>query len=326
MTPLSRPRPADPERILLLKFGALGDLLFADGALMDLRQAFPRTHITLLTRKPYAAWYARHPALDEVEIDPSAARWRIGAMLSLRQRLRSLRPDWVVDLQNNRRSRFYRRWLLDGLADNALDAAARWHPVGPLPSSVCAQHALQLAALGLAPDASARPCPRWLVAPSLSLPMALPPDPIVLLPGASARHPGKRWPHYRELAGQLIARGWPVVQVPGPDEQGLPDLPGLTLRHGQGRVLGLDELAWVLGKARAVIGNDSGPTHLAALLDRPGLALFGGPGALVQAARTGMGTRAMRGLCAPRLEAIRVEEVLVALDGVLRGGAQPRST
>jgi ADP-heptose:LPS heptosyltransferase len=98
---------------------------------------------------------------------------------------------------------------------------------------------------------------------------------VVLLPGSSARHPHKRWPHYADLAAHLAAAGRRAVVVPGPEEvEECRAIPAALLMEG-GRVLDFFKLAGVLKGAAFAVGNDSGPTHLAAHLGVPGLGLFG---------------------------------------------------
>ncbi|HEY0309839.1 MAG TPA: glycosyltransferase family 9 protein, partial [Luteimonas sp.] len=147
---------------------------------------------------------------------------------------------------------------------------------GDRATPVLERHAAQLASCGVPVVHARSPHPRWLAAP---LPGSLE-DPLrsrfaVLLPGASARHPGKRWPGYAELASLLQARGLRVFSVPGPDEMAaLEAMPGEPLLD-DGRPLSIPQLASVLLRADCVFGNDSGPTHLASHLGCRGVAVFG---------------------------------------------------
>ncbi|PTX95836.1 hypothetical protein DB354_09460 [Opitutus sp. ER46] len=79
---------------------------------------------------------------------------------------------------------------------------------------------------------------------------------IVIHTGAG--HPVRRWPieRYHALAARLRAEGW---------EPSLVD----------DTVSDLDTLVDVLSTADRFIGNDSGPGHLAALLDVPTFTIFG---------------------------------------------------
>lgn len=81
-----------------------------------------------------------------------------------------------------------------------------------------------------------------------------------------AGSPRKRWPleRFQELSRRL-ARSMPVEWCAGPEDE----LPGAR------RFADLYELACWLATARIYIGNDSGPTHLAAAVGTPVLALFG---------------------------------------------------
>ena len=263
--------------ILVVKLGALGDLLLADGALRDLRAHHPGDRIVLLTRRAFAPLMARCPHVDEVLVDDNPPRWRLDRMAALARMLRSRGFERGYDLQNSRRSAFYRRWLLPGARWSAGESASGR---GAAATPVLERHARQLQSAGVAATHARDPDPAWLAQP-LPAPVAgrLHAPYAVLLPGASARHPRKRWPGYPELAAVLEAGGLQVTSVPGPDEmQSLAAMPGEVLLD-QGRPLGIPHLATVLAGAALVVGNDSGPTHLAAHLGCRGLALFDGRGA-----------------------------------------------
>lgn len=263
--------------VLVVKLGALGDLLLADGALRDIRARHPRDRIVLLTRRPFAALMARCPHVDEVLADDNAPRWRIDRMAALARRLRSHGFERAYDLQNSRRSGFYRRWLLPGVAWSAGECVSGR---GTDATPALERHARQLAAAGIDIVQTRAPRPSWLAEPlPAALAARLRPPYAVLLPGASARHPRKRWPGFAELARLLAADGLQVISIPGPDEMSSLDaMPGDVLLDA-GRPLSIPQLATVLRGAAVVVGNDSGPTHLAAHLGCRGLALFDGRGA-----------------------------------------------
>src|SRR5690606_25222422 len=110
--PLAAPLAADARRILVIKHGAFGDVIQAEGALRDIRKNHPDAHITVLTMPAYRALLARCPHLDEVMVDERAPRWRLDRMMALRKRLRDAAFDMVYDLQNSKRTAFYYRWML----------------------------------------------------------------------------------------------------------------------------------------------------------------------------------------------------------------------
>jgi lipopolysaccharide heptosyltransferase I len=88
---------------------------------------------------------------------------------------------------------------------------------------------------------------------------------IVLLPGAG--RPDKRWPKFGELARQI-----PNALVAwGPGEKELAESIGADVAPQTS----LRELAWLLQRAKAVVGGDTGPLHLAAALGTPVVGIYG---------------------------------------------------
>lgn len=257
--------------VLVIKLGALGDIVFADGALRDIRARHPGARITLLTRRGFAALMGRCPWVDTVIADDNAPRWRLDRMLALRRRLAADGFRHVYDLQNSRRTRFYRQWLSP--------PGATWSQERrdiPKVGAVTRRHAAQLSAAGVTASQSECPSPGWIADDvELLLREANIRSPFVaLLPGSSARNPHKRWAHYAQCSRLLGNAGLSVVTIPGIDEPGLGEGFAGTVLRTQGRVLNLHELAGVLGSASVVIGNDSGPTHLAACLGTRCVVLF----------------------------------------------------
>jgi hypothetical protein len=101
--------------------------------------------------------------------------------------------------------------------------------------------------------------------------------PIVLLHVGSGG-PGKRWPpdNFLNTAATLRARGAACAVMIGPDEiEGGP--PSGVREAGLPLIESPDSetLVACLSATDAFLGNDAGPTHLAALLGTPTLALFG---------------------------------------------------
>ncbi|HEV8694883.1 MAG TPA: hypothetical protein VGQ93_11990, partial [Lysobacter sp.] len=140
-----KPQATAVQRVLVIKLGALGDIVFADGALRDIREHHPQAHITLLTRRNFAVLMRRCPGVDTVIEDDNAPRWRVDRMLALRRFLAAGGYDRVYDLQNSRRTRFYRRWLSPRntvWSQQPRDAGKR--------GAVTARYAAQLRAAGIA--------------------------------------------------------------------------------------------------------------------------------------------------------------------------------
>lgn len=96
---------------------------------------------------------------------------------------------------------------------------------------------------------------------------------VALFPGAG--HRLKQWPlaRFAQVAARLVQDGWQPVWVLGPVERdrGLSPPDGIPVLQPED----MDALTTLLLSARIVIGNDSGPLHLAAMHGVPVLALFG---------------------------------------------------
>jgi ADP-heptose:LPS heptosyltransferase len=310
------------DEILIIKLGAFGDVLQAEGALADIRAHHAGARITVLTRGAFRRILERCPSVDRVWVDEDAPRWRVDRMAALARRLRSGGFWRVYDLQDSARSRFYVRWLMPrGIEWSGTPAAASHRHRHPAPKSLPSLERLagQLADAGVPVRRTPVPDVSWMAADVSGLLAGLGGAPFVLLlPGSSARHPHKRWPGYAELARRLEAEGHRVVSVPGPEELGLaPSLPGTVLVRPDGKALDFFELAGVARAAALVIGNDSGPTHLAAHLGARGLALFGR--SHLPARMTGVERPGFRALEVERLADLPVDDVLeAALAGLAR--------
>jgi len=105
------------------------------------------------------------------------------------------------------------------------------------------------------------------------------PRPVLLAPGA-AFGPTKLWPaeRFALLADALLDRGERAALAIGPGEEELGMLIARRARHRLpilGAELDSAQLAALLARAKLVIGNDSGPAHLAAAVGTPSVVFFG---------------------------------------------------
>ena len=277
------------KKVLVIKLSAMGDFILALAAAKKIRQAHPKARITLLTTPPFEGLAKLCPYFNAVETDgrpEGVSEW-----LSLVGRLRKAKYDRVYDLQTSSRSNM----IFHGLQP----FAPEWSGIAlgcALPHKnprrdrmhTLERHADQLKAAGIWPDAPTEPGSApgpdisWILrkAPS-ERPVAggIQPRPYVLMaPGGSAHREEKRWPveKYGELAKALYDRGFDIVVIGGPQESALAraiqrhvskarDLTGRT---------DLARVAMLGAKAALVVGNDTGPVHLAAAAGPPTIVLF----------------------------------------------------
>ena len=264
-------------KILIIRLGAFGDVLQSEGAIHDIRLAHPDDEIVVLTTKPYRRIFERCPWVDRVIIDPRSPRYHVLALLKLRHYLRSEHFDQIYDLQNSSRTLMYRNWLATEWSqkDEAFNKAEARRQGRHL--AILERIELQLKQAGLATPHTLHPDVGWMAEDVSNLMNAngLQPGFILLLAGSSARHPQKRWPLYGILAQMLMNVGHRVVTAPGPDEMELSQSLPCPALLDDGKPISFNGLAGLIQKAGLVIGNDTGPTHLAAYLGAKGLALFG---------------------------------------------------
>lgn len=89
------------KKILIIKLGALGDLILAIPSLQAIRRKFPNARISLLTgEKVYGIIY-QCPYLNEIIVYQRKGRGKIIRMFKLAQRLKQEGFDIGIDLQNN---------------------------------------------------------------------------------------------------------------------------------------------------------------------------------------------------------------------------------
>ncbi|MHB8286899.1 MAG: glycosyltransferase family 9 protein [Caulobacteraceae bacterium] len=309
------------KRILVIKLAALGDVVQAFPPFAHIRTAHPEAEITLLTTPPYESLAAASPYFDRIETDGRPKR--LSQTLAMLARLRRARYDRVYDLQTSSRSSAYFYALWPHLPQWSGIARGGSHPHrNPQRNHM---HTLerqneQLRDAGIWPNA---PVERGTAAaPDLSF-MAADPAPdrrpehfgltspyVLLVPGASAHRPGKRWPatSYAELARRLTAEGYDVAVIGGLGETQI----GAEIAAGDPRVhdlTGATDYAQIAGlgaRATWAIGNDTGPTHLLAATGVHTVVLFSAESDPALCAPRG---RRVDVLQAPRLADLSVDEV-----------------
>ena len=100
---IAEPEPCiRAERILVIQFRQIGDVLLSTPVLRALRSAYPQSYIAFLTEPSPGRVLQSNPLLDEVIIRPRHATWR--QQWQLLRRIRRRRFELVIDLIGNPRS------------------------------------------------------------------------------------------------------------------------------------------------------------------------------------------------------------------------------
>ena len=181
-------------RILVIKLGALGDMVLAFAAMRRIREAHPDAEITLLTTPPYARLGELCPWVDRVETDGRPRG--LQATVRMLSRLRRARYARIYDLQTSSRSGAYFQALRPGAppwSGIAAGAALRHRNPERDRMHTLERQADQLKHAGIWPDAPTAPGEApppdlaWLMRPQTVEAFGLEPGRYALLvPGGSA--------------------------------------------------------------------------------------------------------------------------------------------
>lgn len=304
---------AEPQRLLVIKHGALGDFVQALGPMQAIREAHPQAHITLLTTAPYAELGRRSGFFDDVWVDTRPRWFSLGQWLALRRKLISGRFGRIYDLQTSGRSSRYfyllpkprPEWSGIGLGRSHPHANERRNLMHTLD-----RQAEQLRLAGISrvppPDLSWADADigRYRLEPRFAL----------LVPGGSAHRPEKRWPaeKYATLARALSADGiQPVLIGTKAEAELIAAIKAAAPKAADllGRTSFFD-LAALARHAVVAVGNDTGPMHLFAVAGAPCLVLFSAASDPTLCAPRGQQVRVIR---SAKLAEVSVEEVLGAL-------------
>jgi ADP-heptose:LPS heptosyltransferase len=289
-----KPIPRDLKRVLVIKLSALGDVVQATASMKAIRAHHPDAHITLLTTAPFVGFLEGCPYVDVMIGDgrPEGT----SALLELAGTLRRGRFQAVYDLQTSGRTSRYLHFLRPFVPRWSGTAAGCSHPhanMNRLRLHTLDRLAEQLWFAGIGEDQppaiGKAPLPDlgWIVPSAQN--RGLRTDPahfdiagpfVMLVPGAAPHRPVKRWPadRYAQLARQIADAGLTPVVVGAAAEAEA----GAIIAGAEPRArnlvarTNLHQIAGLAAKAHFVVGNDTGPTHIAAAMGAGVVVLFSG--------------------------------------------------
>ncbi len=292
-------RPGPVRRIAVLRAGGLGDLLLALPAIRALGDRYPEAEVTLLGTAAAEELLGARPGAPHRVVTlppipgvgvPASQRVDRGAVERFVREMRGQRFDLALQMHGGGR---YSNPLVADLRarcsagpsapgaialDRSIDyvyaqhEAVRWLEVAALVGAVPGAMGAMDSALELTAAEAAARAERGR-RPS-----------VVIHPGAS--DPRRRWPvaRFAETASRLAAAGVAVRLVGSGDADvaACAEIASAVAPAARGRGpvedlsgrLALTELATVLAGADVMVGNDSGPRHLAEALGTRTVAVF----------------------------------------------------
>ena len=285
---------ASAKRVLVIKLSALGDFVLALGAMRVVREVHRSARITLLTTPPYEKFAEACPYVDIVETDGRPDG--VSATRDLLKRIRKEKYDIIYDFHTSQRTANYFK---------ALNLPGRKPPLWSGHAEKCTfphknpdrggMHTIERLAeqlsdagigpeAGFLPDNAPKPDLSW-VRPAFGNPPRLTPayfsidGPYALIiPGASAHRKEKIWPseYFAQIATNTADAGLRPVIIGGLSEGSI----AAAVQKIEPRVLNLVtrtdlfQIVTLAEQATFVVGNDTGPMHMATLAGAPAVALF----------------------------------------------------
>ncbi len=303
-----------PDRILVIKLGALGDVIQALGPMRAIREHHPDAYITCMTTAPFLDLIAQSGFCDAVWEHRRPSNIDLMGWISQRLKFRAGKFRRVYDLQTSSRSnRLYKLLWPGPYPEWSGNASGCSHPhANPARDLMhtLERQAEQLADAGI--PATPPPSLDGLGEDISHLNVASPY--CLVVPGGAAHRPDKRWPtdHYRDAIQRIITTGVTPVIVGTRSEGSLvreitAGIDGVMNLVDKTSLLSLVSLA---KGARFAFGNDSGPMHVTAVAGVPSVVLYSHASDPALCAQRGPSVTILR---KPSLDQITVDEVMAAL-------------
>lgn len=266
-------------KVLIIKLGALGDIVMATSLIRRIQAAQPDADLHLLTSPAFAPLFADWPGLAVTGFP----RKGVGNMIRALRWIRSQGFTRVYDLQSNDRSGVL--CALSGIPErigNHPRFPYTHHPVDVYRGQchIFTRMNQVLASAGLEP---ADPSP-WL--PIDAAGQATVSDWLarhglegrafaLLHAAASPRWPSKCWPHFADLAARLEQAGLRCIWIGAGEDAVINRELAVTAGIDASNDFDIRELAELGRQARFAITNDSGPLHILSAAAIPVYAFFG---------------------------------------------------
>ena len=271
------------ERILVIKLGALGDVMMNTGLIRAVVDRHPGAEFTLMTHAAIIPLMRQSGWFSDFIVD-NRKGYRFSELKRIcHDELALRRYDFIYDLQTSHRTCKVYYPLVRFLTRNPL-VWGFTTPEYPLPRGIVFNRTPAKRAFSWGRSTVERidvdPAP-----PDIGFVHGegkhfdlLPPRYLLLIPGCSPTNPGKRWPadRYRALSERFGAMGLKSVVLGTSAEQAeinavVRDNPHAVDFMNKASLTDIPDLA---RGAEVVVGNDTGPTHMARLAGARSVMLF----------------------------------------------------
>jgi len=267
--------------ILIIKHGSLGDLIQANGAIKDIKEFYQNRKVFLLTSVPYSIFMSECPYLDGVIIDKRLPRWNLFFLHNLKKLLSKYNFSIVFDLQNSKRTIFYKRFILKNLewssSVDTLEPGQSKKDFDNYP--VLDRMELQLKKKNIPIKYLKNIDLSWAKEDHSNLTnQHTNRDYILVFPFCSKKHTNKKWPYFKELISRIrreFKNNYSILVAPGPGEIEEANEMNAKIITDKNQPINIKMLISLINDAKFIIANDTGPAHIASHLNKKGLVLFG---------------------------------------------------
>jgi len=284
---------SDPERILIIRPSALGDVCRSVCVLAALKDRFPNAQIDWLVQSGFEQAILHHPALnnailfDRKAFGKQCKKGKFGPVLKWLRQLKATKYDMVLDAQGLARSGFFcwktRAPVRVGYRDAQENAWIFLNKRVEAPRSLHTVDRMLKLPQAVGADISKPDLRLYAGDDELSQVIIEYPERYAVI-APTSRWAGKCWSieRFTELTQRLIARPEidRIIVVGGPGErlscapllELAEDHPYITDRVGS---TSISQLMAIISRAQLVVANDSAAIHMAVGFDRQLVALLG---------------------------------------------------
>jgi len=268
------------QRILIIRFSSIGDIVLTTPVVRVLRKKYPAADIRFVTKKQYAELVAPNPHLNGVFLLDESLN-------ALASELKAFKPDLVVDLHHNLRTRILKT-LVGGkwLAFNKLNVE-KWLKVNLKVDRLPAVHIVDryletLKSLGIEGDGKGL---EFYFGPSafgispkgrkLELPEGFLGNYVALVIGAKFKTKQLPVAKLVELCNGLNR---PIILIGGKEDA---EVAKEVMKESTAQIYNacgthtLAESAWLVKQAEVVISHDTGMMHIAAAFNKKIVSVWG---------------------------------------------------
>ena len=270
--------------ILIIKHGSLGDIAQASGAIQDISENHKNEQIYLLTTIHYFDLFKKNPNLTDVILDKRLSRFNLVYLYLLMRKIKKLNIIKVYDLQNSSRTSFYKKILFPNSNLSSWSSSETTLPHGKTKEEfdkipVLERFDHQLKTSGINTKHTTLPDFSWSCSDISKIKSEYNLNKyIILFPFCSPHLTSKKWPYFNQLVKMIKEKyqdQYKIIVAPGPNEiNEAKEIDALCILDN-GKALDITQLSSIIKDSTFVVGNDTGPAHLAAHLNANGLTLFG---------------------------------------------------